>query len=65
MSANSTTLPLGIECFIDDKDVRGEIKRADFEAMCEGLFKRVEATLAHCLQQSGKSAQAHLFAYSP
>jgi heat shock protein len=27
MSANSTTLPLNIECFMDDKDVRGEIKR--------------------------------------
>lgn len=27
MSANSTTLPINIECFMDDKDVRGEMKR--------------------------------------
>jgi molecular chaperone DnaK (HSP70) len=27
MSANSTTLPLNIECFMDDKDVHGEMKR--------------------------------------
>lgn len=27
MSANSTMLPINIECFMDDKDVRGEMKR--------------------------------------
>lgn len=27
MSANSTTLPINIECFMDDKDVRGDLKR--------------------------------------
>lgn len=53
MSANSTTLPLAIECFMDDKDVRSEIKRADMEQLCGGLFQRVEDTLRKCLQQSG------------
>jgi heat shock protein len=27
MSANSTTLPMNIECFMDDKDVHGVMKR--------------------------------------
>jgi hypothetical protein len=27
MSANSTTLPVNIECFMDDKDVHGDMKR--------------------------------------
>lgn len=52
MSANSTTLPLNIECFMDEKDVHGEMKRADMEAMCAHLFKRVETTLRRCLEDS-------------
>nr|XP_034171697.1 97 kDa heat shock protein isoform X1 [Osmia lignaria]XP_034171698.1 97 kDa heat shock protein isoform X1 [Osmia lignaria] len=52
MSANSTTLPLNIECFMDEKDVHGELKRADMEAMCAHLFKRVEKTLRECLEDS-------------
>lgn len=52
MSANSTTLPLNIECFIDEKDVHGDLKRADMEAMCAHLFKRVETTLKQCLEDS-------------
>lgn len=52
MSANSTMLPLNIECFMDEKDVHGEMKRADMEAMCAHLFKRVESTLRRCLEDS-------------
>ncbi|KAL3266028.1 hypothetical protein HHI36_010215 [Cryptolaemus montrouzieri] len=52
MSANSTSLPLNIECFMNDKDVRGDIKRADMETMCAPLFQRVEQTLKNCLEQS-------------
>ncbi|XP_015608782.1 97 kDa heat shock protein isoform X2 [Cephus cinctus] len=52
MSANSTSLPLNIECFIDEKDVHGDLKRADMESMCAHLFKRVEATLRQCLADS-------------
>lgn len=54
MSANSTSLPLNIECFMNDKDVRGDIKRADMETMCAPLFQRVEQTLRNCLEQSGE-----------
>lgn len=52
MSANSTTLPLNIECFMEEKDVHGEMKRADMETMCAHLFKRVENTLRQCLIDS-------------
>lgn len=52
MSANSTSLPLNIECFMNDKDVRGDIKRTDMEAMCAPLFQRVEETLRNLLEQS-------------
>lgn len=55
MSANSTTLPLNVECFMNDKDVSGEMKRADMEALSAPLFQRVEATLTKCLSQSGLS----------
>lgn len=55
MSANSTTLPLNIECFMDEKDVHGDMKRADMEIMCAHLFKRVETTLRQCLLDSSKS----------
>lgn len=54
MSANSTNLPLNIECFMEEKDVHGEMKRADMEAMCSHLFKRVESTLKQCLVDSSK-----------
>lgn len=53
MSANSTTLPLNIECFMNDKDVSGEMKRADMESLASYLFERVEACLKQCLVQSG------------
>ncbi|XP_014217744.1 heat shock 70 kDa protein 4L [Copidosoma floridanum] len=52
MSANSTKLPINIECFVDEKDVHGFMQRSDMEVMCAHLFKRVEATLRNCLSQS-------------
>ncbi|XP_017767886.1 PREDICTED: heat shock 70 kDa protein 4 [Nicrophorus vespilloides] len=53
MSANQTTLPLNIECFMEDKDVHGTVKRADMEELCAHLFEKVEVTLASCLEKSG------------
>jgi len=55
MSANSTTLPLNIECFMEEKDVHGEMKRNEMEALCAHLFQRVEKTLRQCLIDSSKS----------
>lgn len=52
MSANSTTLPLNIECFMDDKDVHGNMKRVDMEELCGHLFQRAEKTLRRCLEDS-------------
>ncbi|XP_011685266.1 PREDICTED: heat shock 70 kDa protein 4L isoform X2 [Wasmannia auropunctata] len=52
MSANSTSLPLNIECFMDEKDVHADMKRNDMEALCAHLFERVEKTLKQCLSDS-------------
>lgn len=52
MSANSTKLPLGIECFMDDKDVSSAMSRSDMEEICKGIFKRVEDVMKRCMQDS-------------
>lgn len=52
MSANSTKLPLNIECFMDDKDVHGDMKRSDMEKLCADLLQRAESTLLKCFQDS-------------
>lgn len=54
MSANSTKLPLNIDCFIDEIDVTSNMSRTEMEEMCADIFKRVEATCKKCLQDSGK-----------
>lgn len=50
MSANSTMLPLGIECFIDEKDVSGKMKRADMEELISDFLQRVEKVFRQLLQ---------------
>nr|CAD7263445.1 unnamed protein product [Timema shepardi]CAD7569601.1 unnamed protein product [Timema californicum] len=52
MSANSTKMPMNIECFMDDRDVYGDMKRVDMEQMCAHLFQRAEKTLRQCLEDS-------------
>nr|AKP54258.1 heat shock protein 4L [Liposcelis bostrychophila] len=52
MSANSTKLPLNIECFMEDKDVHSGLQRSDMEGLCSGLIARVERTLRKCLADS-------------
>lgn len=54
MSANSTMLPLNIECFMEDKDVHAQMKRTDMETLCGELFERVEHCLRSCLEQSSE-----------
>lgn len=54
MSANSTKLPLNIECFMEDKDVHSEMQRADMESLCSALLQRVEKTLVKCLKDSSR-----------
>ncbi|KAF0304168.1 Heat shock protein 4 [Amphibalanus amphitrite] len=53
MSANSTRLPINIECFMEDKDVSGYMERATFEEMAAPLLTAVGAALRRCLENSG------------
>ncbi|TRY57892.1 hypothetical protein DNTS_014409 [Danionella cerebrum] len=52
MSANSSDLPLNIECFMNDIDVQGKMNRSQFEEMCVHLLARVEAPLKSVVEQS-------------
>lgn len=54
MSANSQEIPLNIECFMDDKDVTGKMKRETFEKLAAGLLNRVETAMRSVLQSSSK-----------
>lgn len=52
MSANSTKLPLGIECFMNDTDVSSSIQRGEMEELCANIFQRVETCMRKCLRES-------------
>lgn len=45
MSGNSESIPLAIECFMDEIDVSGRIKRSEFEKLADHLFQKVEGIL--------------------
>lgn len=52
MSANSSDLPLNIECFMNDIDVTGKLNRGHFEEMCVDILARVEPPLQSLLEQT-------------
>ncbi|XP_031725084.1 heat shock 70 kDa protein 4a [Anarrhichthys ocellatus] len=52
MSANSSDLPLNIECFMNDIDVSGKLNRGHFEEMCAGLLTKVEGPLRSVMEQA-------------
>ncbi|KAM8737124.1 heat shock 70 kDa protein 4L isoform 1-T1 [Acanthopagrus schlegelii] len=52
MSANSSDLPLNIECFMNDIDVTSRMNRAHFEEMSAQYLMRVEMPLKTALEQS-------------
>lgn len=52
MSTNSTTLPLNIECFMEDKDVSSHINREKFEEISSDLIDRLTNPLVQVLQES-------------
>uniref|UniRef100_A0A8C4E104 Heat shock protein 4b n=1 Tax=Dicentrarchus labrax TaxID=13489 RepID=A0A8C4E104_DICLA len=52
MSANSSVLPLNIECFMNDIDVTGKMNRGQFEEMCGDIWARVEPPLQSLLEQT-------------
>ena len=57
MSSNSSLIPLNIECFMNDIDVSGKMKRDDFEKLSEQLLARVRKTLQDLLIEASKSFQ--------
>ncbi|XP_073680216.1 heat shock 70 kDa protein 4a [Garra rufa] len=52
MSANSSDLPLNIECFMNDIDVSSKLNRANFEEFCGDLLAKVEAPLRSIMEQT-------------
>ncbi|KAM9729665.1 heat shock 70 kDa protein 4a isoform 2-T2 [Menidia menidia] len=52
MSANSSDLPLNIECFMNDIDVSGKLNRGQFEEMCSALLAKVEGPLRSVMEQA-------------
>jgi heat shock protein 4 len=50
MSSNSSSIPLNIECFMNDVDVSGKMKREEFEGLSEHLLSRVRKVLNELLQ---------------
>ncbi|XP_078428868.1 heat shock 70 kDa protein 15-like [Wolffia australiana] len=52
LSANPE-VPLNIECLMDDKDVRGFMKREEFEKICVPILERVKGPLEKALSDSG------------
>ncbi|KAM7311776.1 heat shock 70 kDa protein cognate 2-like [Ixodes scapularis] len=53
MGANPHDWPLNIECFKNDRDVAGKMKRETFETMCTELLARAEHTMAWALTMAG------------
>ncbi|CAK7338490.1 unnamed protein product [Dovyalis caffra] len=54
LSANAEA-PLNIECLMDEKDVRGFIKREDFERLASGLLERISVPSRKALADAGLS----------
>uniref|UniRef100_A0A3Q1HJZ1 Heat shock protein 4b n=1 Tax=Anabas testudineus TaxID=64144 RepID=A0A3Q1HJZ1_ANATE len=54
MSANSSDLPLNIECFMNDIDVSGKLNRGQFEEMCTDILARVEPPLQSLLENTSE-----------
>ncbi|CAL9091816.1 unnamed protein product [Musa textilis] len=56
LSANPEA-PLNIECLMDDKDVRGFIKREEFEQISVPILERVKQPLEKALSEAGLSLE--------
>ena len=46
---------LNIECFMNDIDVKGYLKKSQYDEMCEPLLKRLEEVIKNTLNASGVS----------
>lgn len=54
LSANAEA-PLNIECLMDEKDVRGFIKRDDFEKLSSDLLEKLKVPCVRALAEAGLS----------
>nr|UPH95343.1 heat shock protein A4 isoform 2 [Mythimna separata] len=52
MSANSTRLPINIECFMEERDVSSEMQRSQMEQICAETFTRIERTMRAILHNA-------------
>ncbi|XP_075972848.1 heat shock protein 70Cb isoform X2 [Anticarsia gemmatalis] len=52
MSANSTRLPINIECFMEERDVSSDLQRSQMEQICADTFTRVERALRGILHNA-------------
>ncbi|XP_052897835.1 heat shock 70 kDa protein 4 isoform X4 [Anopheles moucheti] len=57
MSANSTKLPLNIECFMNEIDVHSSMQRSEMEELSSHLFGRIESTMRKLLADSKLTAE--------
>jgi len=56
LSANAEA-PLNIECLMDEKDVKGFIKREEFERLASGLLERISVPSRKALADAGLSVR--------
>ncbi|KAJ4950775.1 hypothetical protein NE237_027607 [Protea cynaroides] len=56
LSANPEA-PLNIECLMDEKDVRGFIKRDEFEQLSVPILERVKVPLQKALEEAGLTVE--------
>lgn len=57
MSANSTQIPLNIECFMNDIDVTAKMDREQFEEISADLFTRLRTMLQELLHNASFSIE--------
>ncbi|XP_014665007.1 PREDICTED: 97 kDa heat shock protein-like [Priapulus caudatus] len=54
MSANSTDIPMHVECFMNDVDVTAHFSREKFEELVSELLQRAEQTMLNLLNAASK-----------
>ncbi|CAF0898415.1 unnamed protein product [Didymodactylos carnosus] len=57
MGTNLQPIPVGLECFIDDKDVNGKIQRSEFEELAKPLLDRLKNVLENLLNEAKVTAE--------
>ena len=55
MSSNTQAIPIGLDSFIDKKDVSGRINREKFEELTKPLLDRIRSTLENLFRETSSS----------